>query len=151
VPLVVHFPKGSGPTPGTSDFPAQTIDILPTALRAAGVPSALYQGVALQDTPSDHARVTRAHLDLEGHRFESARSYPQKVIRDLSSDGEVKAYDLATDPAEQAPLDLAPEHTRLLELLDAHKESIGEVEGQPTEISDELRQSLKAMGYLGDE
>ncbi len=152
VPLIVKFP---GQTEGRRlDLPAQHIDILPTALAAAGltVPAAV-EGVDLGE----------GSLDLAGRRVYSHLDLRRSISHLTVIDGDWKfmqrrrpkgrdtfLFDLREDPLEQRNLaERFPVRTAaMLALLDARLAATSGAIAESVEIDVELEKSLRALGYL---
>lgn len=143
--------------------PVSLVDVMPTVLDLLGVPSA---GLGLHGQSfasllvggtGDPQRPLFSHATLK-------KEHPQHAVRqgdwclivdDLS--GETELYDLAQDPGETTNVTaLHPERTsRMLKLLRsrsgvdktlAAELNIGRTD---TELSDESRAELRALGYIG--
>jgi arylsulfatase A-like enzyme len=152
VPLIVHFPGGAGS--GTvQNAPASLLDLLPTALNAAGVqPQKNIPGRILSPEPRPDRRVLFAEEDHQGCVLGAVRAGPWKLItanpdnpRDLP---EVQLFDLSTDPAEKNDLssgetDLRDELLRVLKAgpaaAPAGKEKV--------ELDSATEEQLRSLGY----
>lgn len=148
-----------------SDEPVSLVDVMPTVLELLGLPSS---GMGLQGQSFARSLVGEV-VDVQRPLFSHAtlkKEHPQHSVRqgdwclivdDLS--GETQLFDLAQDPGQIS--DVSASHPnqveRLMELLAARagvdqsvaaKINVGRAE---TELSDESRAELRALGYIGDE
>ena len=153
VPLLFHVP---GRPPERRPDPAMTVDVVPTLLALLGLPPLPgAQGVDL------FAPLPRRPLfaEVDHMAVKSAlRRGPAKTIHSpLDADcffpnrvpGE--RYDLARDPAERSPLELAPEPLREVaayrDALRALGASLAGEGGTQSALSREARAYLHALGY----
>jgi choline-sulfatase len=152
VPLIVRAPSLP---PGRVDDVVRLVDVMPTVLDLAGVPSPSVDGVSL----TGRMRGMTRHLDLEAY---SESLYPRRFgwspVRSLRA-GRFKLieaprrelYDLETDPFEQR--NLYPERRPLGTLLEHRLAAVNG--GAPVKLADkdpaagaDLRQRLAALGYV---
>lgn len=150
VPLILRLPGGR--RAGTrSGLPARGIDVAPTILDSLGVsvpPS--FGGRSLLEPPSDgpSKRPIVAAMDRLGTgcapETTSLRVGRWKLYGD-------RLFDLATDPGETKDLAtarpaLVDRMRRMLERQKEHRSSQGDA--GPVRIPSELRDELRALGYL---
>jgi arylsulfatase A-like enzyme/Tfp pilus assembly protein PilF len=119
VPLIVHWPAGSGSFPAKIDEPARLMDVAPTILQFAGVAQPPeFQGHSLFDfLRSDGSKIPRdvyseslyAHQHFGCSQLRSLRMGRYKYIEAPKPE----LYDLATDPGETRNL-YAQERSRAL-------------------------------------
>ncbi len=157
VPLIVRLPGGEGGG-RRIDEPARQIDLLPTLLDYLGgaVPAGV-QGRSLRGwlagsrAASSETVPSFALLDLDHHGLRSVRVRGRKLLHNWSQVGQpvFQLYDLERDPAETRNLVYEQgvwssyllsvlESTRFWQPLDAPE----------VELEGELRETLKALGYL---
>lgn len=153
VPLVIHFPKELGISPGRVSIPAQNLDIFPTVLGVTGIP--------LPQHISGLNLLPIRELDSDERMAFSIRT-PCVMLRNsrhaLRVDyekGSVSFYNLLDDPEERYPLLNLQENTAFLQMkakadLWYTKYSSEESKKKPgdNQISKELKQRLKALGYI---
>lgn len=157
VPFILHLP--GGPT-GRVSTPISGVDVTPTLLHVAGLPAPdATDGVSvLRSLDPMRAIFSYRENPAVGGGL-SFRKGPFKLLRnaahqpwqhfDLSTDFD-ETTPLATDTPEVArALDVIEElgrrHTRAGEILHAGSS------GTAGEMSDEMRASLEALGYVGDD
>jgi len=163
VPLIVRPPGGVAAPGRRVAGPATLLDVTPTLLDYAGVPTAGLElaGHSLRPWVEGNAPTAAAIPHDGGRRVQTASAAAGRVLvagrwklhYDLES-GTAKLYDLARDPAERHDLavERPAEAERLLALLDRH---LRVVEGEGIEASAErLRRAteaerhLRSLGYL---
>lgn len=158
IPFIVKLPGAAAPRTGRSGILAQQVDILPTTMSLLGL-----------DVPSQvEGRDLIAALDRrEGGRPARGFSYFDRRRRKGVSvvDGDWKLiqlqlqdqpppppelYNIARDPAEKLDLAAArPEVVGYLRtVLELHESEAQGLAAGESEIDDELRRELKALGYL---
>ena len=167
VPLIL---KWSGGVPGSKDSRAVSlIDLFPTILQLAGVAEIPpNHGRSLLEPP-DPTRTLFFELKTEW-MAEDPSTGESGIVSDLwlavldgdlklilaRNDGRHELYDLSSDPGEQRPL--GPEHAHRAEDLDRklgehleamRRESERWDRSPPVELSDEDRERLRSLGYLG--
>ena len=154
VPLIIHFPGGAGS--GTvQNEPVSLLDLMPTALGAAGVqPPKSLAGRILSPEPQADSRVLFAEEDHQGCVLDAVRAGPWKLVkanpgnpRDLP---EVQLFDLSTDPAEKNDLsssetDLRDELLRVLEAGPAAAPAPAAKE--KVELDSATEEQLRSLGY----
>jgi arylsulfatase A-like enzyme len=91
VPLVVKWPRGTAPPPGTSGSRAQLLDLLPTVLDAVGLPLPPgLEGRSLLRPPPAGAppggKGILSYLDLDGRKVQSVTEDRWKLIREGAVD-----------------------------------------------------------------
>lgn len=174
IPLLVHYPPAF--PPGSIDeHPVQITDVLPTILELVGLddPEPVTEGRSLLpghtderraivttlaphagfDDPEQRTRFASERLRMHRRDLQTIRMGPMKLHR--GSDDSHELYDLSKDPEEQDDLSRTPEHaatrdTLLRALDDALRASaaLAEPSHAPSEISEEERARLEALGYL---
>ena len=164
VPLLLKLPKQDKAGTVNSDF-ARHVDIGPTLLHFAGakpdpkMPGRAVIGADGAFTNKDIGFVY-AENDFENNVMQSARTRDAKIIRANADNPRghqpCEFYRLDQDPLERTPLECGAEtgHAPLAELLDNMlaftKGNTAEPSVAPR-ISDEQREQLKGLGYLGSE
>jgi arylsulfatase A-like enzyme len=154
VPLIIHFPGGAGS--GTvQNEPVSLLDLMPTALGAAGVqPEKKLAGRILSPEPRPGQRVLFAEEDHQGCILDAVRAGPWKLIkanpgnpRDLP---EVQLFDLSTDPAEKNDLSSSEADLRdeLLRVLEAGPAATPAPAGkEKVELDSATEEQLRSLGY----
>jgi len=166
VPLLVVLPDGAA-AGTTIDRLVQTIDVAPTILDIAGVARpADFEGHSLAGLIAGESADWEEIAFAELRRFNlkwSLRTRDHKLV--YTHDTGVnraqvpvvagyELYDLGADPAEQR--DLHASKTELTERLGARLESYagggstGAAAGAGPDLSDEQRERLRSLGYLGE-
>jgi choline-sulfatase len=173
VPLVLRYP-GRVPAGERRDVQVENLDIAPTLLALAGVKvPPPFQGRSLLRAGGDgvafleHPLLQGGAADRRSHRSETLGSVAGQPLRPTLADDaplglrtprwkylrtgeQEELYDLDADPAEtrnlagQKPPALRLLEGRLQAWLDTHPLKIGD----QSRISDELRETLRALGYL---
>ena len=155
VPLIVKWPRGagSGAPGGRREAPTSALDVAPTLLAAAGVAADDLPGADLRSRAPDRPAVVENgwHAIVVGS---------WKGVADVEGSGP-QLYDLAADPGEAVNLiDQRPEVARLLasrlaDYLAAGERRAARLRGAAATVpnamplSDEERERLRALGYLG--
>ena len=173
VPLVVRLPpalaKDVGVAPGTVVAEqVELIDLYPTLLdlldlplghRVQGrsvVPLLTGEGLPPDDALSENTNVRdyeRKSLRTEKYKF--IKSIPRQSARKRGiTEPQYALFDLRKDPREYE--NIAERHPELVDLLDRRLQALhGGLDGLESEVPDEidadLRERLRALGYLGDE
>jgi arylsulfatase len=158
VPLIVKLPGNHRAGTRIAE-PVQQIDVFPTILQLAEIDVLdELQGRSLLETldpgSAGSAPATYSYLDLDDRHIASTRSDGLCLIRNFPDSrirpGTFELYDREHDPRERRNryFDLPLEARYLRSLLDAaeifwEREIAAEVE-----LSDELEERLKALGYL---
>jgi len=154
VPLIVHFPGGAGA--GTvQDDPASLLDLMPTALGAAGVqPPENLAGRILSPEPRPDRRVLFAQEDHQGCVLDAVRAGPWKLIRANPGNPrnlpEVQLFDLSTDPAEKNDLSSSEPDLReeLLRVVEAGPAATPAPAGkEKVELDSATEEQLRSLGY----
>lgn len=156
VPLLLKSPKAG--VSRTVDATASTVDIFPTALRAAGleVPAAI-PGVSLLDNEALEERegvFTEIEKDFRQKAFTTPDGL--KLIRQTNEDSSetvLGVFDFRRDPKEAAPVsDGEVVATLNGELSQAYRYALsGRIEGSETakaQMKDSTVEQLKTLGYL---
>jgi arylsulfatase A-like enzyme len=154
VPLIIHFPGGAGS--GTvQNQPVSVLDLMPTALSAAGVqPPENLPGRVLSPEPQKDSRVLFAEEDHQGCVLEAVRAGPWKLI--MANPGnprelpEVQLFDLSTDPAEKNDLSSSETDLRdeLLRVLEAGPAAMPAPAGkEKVELDSATEEQLRSLGY----
>jgi arylsulfatase A-like enzyme len=172
VPLLVHLPGQS--TRRDVDDVASLVDVAPTLLELAGIPSPPgFEGRSLTSSLTEPAwwDRLRAAVDRTGRpdRLAFSELWPKtaedtprhdRAIVDrglkliVSPDGSTEVYDLSRDPGEKAAaVDHAGERKDLEERLDAFTKRVrvNAPESPPAleDIDKKTRERLKVLGYAG--
>jgi arylsulfatase A-like enzyme len=141
VPLIVRRP---GAQPGVVTEPVALVDVVPTVLKAVGVP--IPDGLA--GAPLDVASEGRFLFTSTDRRQpkRGAVGAGRKRIHDLRTDG-YEEYDLLSDPDEQLPL--PGTDPGLSAALDAFEQRlVDERRDEPTlDLSPEEKEQLRQLGY----
>ena len=164
VPLLIRYPNGEGAGAVVSE-PVELLDLAPTVLSLAGVPSgATFQGRDLGglQAVAEPARQESCSVST-GVKWKpgmvSLRTRTHRLIVDptgIEGDREVLLFDLERDPSERSNLaEVEPElRDRLLTRLEERLrtiESVPALEGARVEVSEEMREKLGHLGYVEDE
>jgi hypothetical protein len=163
VPLILHNPLEPYPRKRISTQ-VRTMDILPTIADILGVDPGqgldgaslvpLMRGEESAERPavggSTKAGPPRAFLRYRGYKFVAVLD-PRQGDDPLPADPpRFQLYDLRADPGEQ--INLAGERPelmgRFLEMFGACSAGTGTTTGLPDEMSGELRERLRSLGYL---
>lgn len=151
VPLMVHFPGGSGAGTRRADN-VSLLDLLPTIMAQAGgqVPENLF-GYPLQAAPRPD-RVIMAEEDHQGARLVALRRGSWKIIHSLVEDPrgqpEWQLFALDGDPSEKD--NLAEQRTGVLEELKKLLEQGPAALNRGTEdveIDHQTEEQLRSLGY----
>jgi arylsulfatase A-like enzyme len=142
VPLVLSAPGRLDPAVVSSQV--RSVDLMPTLLELAGVPSGEMDGVSLLEVEGDRPAVI-AGTDRGALTKLAVRVPPWKLILHVES-GEEEAYRLDVDPRERAsrPADAPPELRELVfrELESAERRELTEEEEAT------VARRLADLGYL---
>jgi hypothetical protein len=160
VPLIIRYP-GHVPPGRRFSEQARMIDVLPTILDLAGLPSPtnvmghsltpLFSG---QKLGGDTLAISE--LFSEGRRLRSFRRLDRKVIFIVGT-MRARAYNLLTDPGEQEPLTPNDPLARLL-LEDARlgnkwlanfQKIVAPASAPSGELPENVRRQLESLGYIG--
>jgi arylsulfatase A-like enzyme len=166
IPMSIHYP-GQIPAQTRVAAPASLVDILPTVLDFAGLPpEPRAQGVSLRpliqgkSLPEPRA-VYAQNFGKSGQQW-AARTIDRKFIFNGNQKIPKQAYDLASDPDEQNPLELSPEDSaasqawiRLyknwaVEAMTARMLLQAEEQEQPPvkPLDEGVANKLRALGYM---
>jgi len=152
-PLIFRFPAGAGPAPRRIPALASSIDVLPTIVRAVGLPvsGAQFDGIDLFDGSRRFALAQREH---------SIRRYGNGVHFTLAdarfkyhyhSDGNDALFDLDADPHETAsviadhPAVAEAMRAELMRQVQRNRERGAGLEKRP--LPADLERALRALGY----
>ena len=162
VPLIVHTPgqdRGQriDTTASSTDVPHLIVSEFPDPMRAELValfPNAPGNHIVISE--NYYSRSNDLYDERWGHRFDRVRTaiydWPHKYIR--SSDGHHELYSLDTDPDEAANLYAEGDPLSLklsAELASFQAASLENIElsaEPPPEMTEELREQLRSLGYL---
>ncbi|TNE90058.1 MAG: hypothetical protein EP330_09525 [Deltaproteobacteria bacterium] len=149
VPLIVRFPDGHA---GREARRAQLVDVFPTLLGAAGVPADPRDGVdlasAAQGLRPAHASVVLDSRDGDAYVAGDVKAIDMLVDRRPGGPTR-EVYDLAKDPTELHDLhaaDPAAHEPLFAPILE--KRGVKGHETSTVEMSPELEETLRALGYL---
>lgn len=161
VPLLLKLPRSWGLAPAVVATPVSTLDILPTTLglldrppNAAAFGADLSAGVRAGSTPEDRVVVSWVATEAGDH-YAAVRGRHQLALL-IRRDGrrERRLHDLETDPGTTRDIAAAhPDAVRDLEAaIDAHRDREARLALAPTPaaIDPQLRERLRALGYLDD-
>ena len=151
IPLLL---RGPGIEPRDVEFGASLVDLAPTISDFAGAPALpLWDGESLLDL--DHDRLLFTHNAEGPEAYLSATDRDRKLIALADADGLERgellaAFDLAEDPGEESAL--APTLAWPAELASAiaplwRELSVRLGEAAAIEMSDDMRDQLRALGY----
>ena len=146
VPLLIRWPGKGGPAAGAARLVTGTVrnlDIAPTVLDVLGLPAAAsHEGISLRA-----AGPGGTPAPTEMREWKALVEDRWKLI--TSEAGRFALYDLEADPGETT--NAAPRHREVARDMAARLSEI--VEAVPVrelaeEVSDELRDRLRALGYV---
>ena len=148
VPLIIKLPRSA--FSGTRvDESVRLLDVAPTVAEIFNLkPSQDRRGLSLIATLSgpQEERVVQAQLFKH---LETVQVYPWKLVHDRRDDS-YQFFRLDEDPGEQSPItdvDEIPRH--FLEMLtNGGSSSPDTVESLAEDASDDLKEQLKALGYI---
>jgi arylsulfatase len=157
VPLIVRLPSGA--TGAVVDEPVCLLDILPTVLEAAGSDPPHGEGESLlpllegkQDaTHRFDGRARISELKTREHYLQAIRQSDWKIVRKQEEGGAetVELYDLQADPGETH--DLSRARPDVVETLVALLPARPAEEGGGSQLPEDLKQRLRALGYVLEE
>lgn len=145
VPMII---SGRGVPAEVRNDPASLLDILPTVLRVAGLPTTGLPGRALVGAPAPEAEsyAETRYPTLAGW------SPIQSLVQDrwkLVVGERARLYDLVTDPAEAS--DVAASRTSVVRAMGARLDTLASTPvaaPATTTVSPEVAQRLRALGYV---
>ena len=158
VPLAVRYPKQMRIRPERISNPVQNLDISPTVLEVVGIAAPpeftgrSLLSVTKRDTPE---RVAFSSIS----KLVCVRSPRHALFVDYGGEPPPLCYDIQADPREMKPLSDAeniPAYGEMKTQADHwfaiyQSGGIAESSGETMEFSDDLRQRLKSLGYVGDD
>lgn len=160
VPLMMKTP--GAPRPQTAKNFARHIDIAPTLLQVAGVqPDPKMQGAPLVDNTGNLANTpidsVYAESDFENNIIQAVRTNDLKVIRTNEDNSRkfpaLQVFDMQKDTGEKNNIAEDPRREPVQLTLDAMINMSINCAPAPTQkaaISQELKDQLEGVGYLGD-
>ena len=161
VPLLLKLPRSWGLAPALVDAPVSTLDILPTTLALLGRPpnaaafgADLSAGVRAGAIPEDRVVVSWVSTEAGDHYSAVRGAYQLALLIGRDGRRERQLYDLEADRGTTRDIASAhPDRARELEAaIDAHREREARLAlaPTPTAIDPQLRERLRALGYLDD-
>jgi arylsulfatase A-like enzyme len=158
VPLIVRNPMGRNGGRRVTNT-SQLIDLMPTLLTVSGAPAPSdMQGRdlsgLLQADRAEEPVAVFATASKSAPGYHSVRFQGYKLIVNIYTH-DAWLYDLQSDPAEQHDI-IAEQPDRAAQLrarLDDHLSSSmarGALDAEHEEVSDDMLENLRALGYLGD-
>jgi len=147
---LVHVPLVIAGLPGRSPGEVEQrvvghVDLAPTLLAAAGLPTDDLPGQDLARPLEDRPRVSENLYFKPTDKQIGVRKGRWKLIAGTTAPP--KLYDLDQDPAETR--DLSGQHPAVVkELLEAIAASGSQQQGKQIELTDEERAGLEALGYV---
>lgn len=161
VPLLLKLPRSWGFAPAVIAAPVSTLDILPTTLALLGRPSLaeafgadVSEGLRAGAVPTERALVSWSATEAGDH-YAAVRGRLQFTLL-IRRDGqrERQLFDLEADAGTTRDIAAAhPDVVRELEVaIDAHREREARLAlaTSPAAIDPQLRERLRALGYLDD-
>ncbi|MBN2346078.1 MAG: sulfatase [Candidatus Aminicenantes bacterium] len=168
VPLLLRFPGGRF-AGFRADFPVSMMDLFPTVLDWVGLPpaAAKIDGVSLMPALRSGQRRPEPVVSSLMNCWYDDKVPPQLalsfsryklIVTFAGAPGgreQARAYDLASDPGEKAPLAVVPPEAwkQALPLIRMHRSFLarprratGKKKG--ADLDPELREQMKALGYL---
>ena len=158
VPLIFHFPKGSGPLRNTLPAPASLLDVTPTVLDFLGIPiPAQFQGQsqwprfrAQPDATSTGTVYSESLYARDHYRCAPLRSLRQLQYKYIDAP-KPELYDLDHDPQEltnlypsQRSIALSM-HRKLASLMSRYPQPRAST---ATAMSPRVVEQLRALGYV---
>ncbi len=153
VPLVIRFPGVGNTGPKKVKAPVQNWDLLPTILTVAGIP--IPDGISgkslfpLPDPASPDRLAFSSVQDLV-----ALRTAHRALHADFSRGSSLRFYDLDQDPAEHSPAfdrEASTEFEKMKSVAAVWREryeSSAASEGDAPELSKELVERLRSLGYV---
>jgi arylsulfatase A-like enzyme len=158
IPLIVKLPDAGSSRRGRAAILAQQVDILPTVLTALGLdipPQVEGRDLIAALDRSDGRRPARgySYFDRRSRKGVSVVDGDWKMIQIRLQDQPLpppELYNIARDPGEQ--IDVAADHPEVLgylrDVLSSHENTNTGFVVRESDIDEELRKELKALGYL---
>jgi arylsulfatase A-like enzyme len=151
IPLVVRFPSDSGIAASRVSTVAQHVDVLPTILDYLDLGDHSLPGTSLiRGTPPD-LKAVFSHLSLDARKASSLVEGSWKLVAWSDTAPSFELFDRSADPGERVNLFEvdAVRSGYLLSLLESHlQESTLPQISEKAVVDEELRQRLRALGYL---
>ncbi|HET6277552.1 MAG TPA: sulfatase, partial [Candidatus Polarisedimenticolia bacterium] len=158
IPFIVKLPGAAASRRGRTSTLAQQVDLLPTVLAVLGLdvpPQVEGRDLIAALDPGEGGRPAQgfSYFDRRDRKGVSVVDGDWKMIQIRLQDQPLPApelYNIARDPGEK--LDLAAAQPEVLgylrSVLDLHESAATGLAAGESEIDDELRRELKALGYL---
>lgn len=143
VPLVISGLPGADPGSLVEEVVGH-VDLAPTLLAAAGLPSDGLEGRNLAEEAGGGVYVSRNLTYGDPDRWVAVRHGRWKLLK--GHEGEVELYDLDADPSEGHSL--ASSHPEVVARLERAIKPMGHEGRSPEDLPDEHREALRALGYL---
>jgi choline-sulfatase len=150
VPLLIHWPAGSGEHPARVTQPAGLMDVAPTALDFLQIPSPVaFHGTSLMHAVA-HPIYSESAYARDAFQWAALRGLRQQSIQYIQAP-HPELYDLAADPQETTNLyhsnspEARPLEAELAKLLAQFAPR--RTSGAP-EILPQMRTTLGSLGYL---
>jgi arylsulfatase len=158
IPLVVHYPSSLGVAPGRSDALVQNLDLYPTIVDVLALPRVPgLTGTSLREVEERRAGEERAVISAF-NGLVAVRTRDHALIHDVKRGLDPILYDIADDPDEGEPV-ADPTTVEAFEMLRSLADwwatdcwaDGDDVPGRTDEMTPELMQRLKDLGYLGND
>lgn len=153
VPLIIKWP-GNERAGQVVDTPVSLLDLAPTLLDVAGIPTPESWAGASLARGAPAARALFAQLP--GLQLSAVVEYPYKlVLQNQPAEPVVEVYDLERDPCESINLVSRnrQQTERLLDLLQGHTAETAplvDTLAWKTDLGSEVVEQLRALGYVGE-
>ena len=155
---ILHVPLvfwGRAVRPGRETAPVSLVDVAPTVLEAVGIaPRPAMEGRSLWANLTAGEPLAARLLYAEGIFWGPERQaiirWPEKLVVEPAAN-RLRLVDLSRDSGERAQLGAsAGDRDELRALLDRHLAEArqGRAEAPRTEVADETRERLRALGYV---
>jgi arylsulfatase A-like enzyme len=152
VPMIVRLP-GRDHAGTVSEAPVSLVDVLPTALAVAGLPShAGAAGISLADPRAvpEHRTLFARVVSVKALRAAIDRRF--KLVIEVADPTRGQLHDLASDPGERADVAraLPADAARLMRAIEDHVLATHEGRPVPTlaEITPVEEAQVRALGYV---